>query len=344
MNSNYYIKLSALIRENIFDFLDETRAVHGKDKHIEKLYGAIEDFLSRESKMIRSILLILSWQAYSSDSIEKVIPAAAGLELLHACALIHDDIVDKADCRRGGKAMHLLLNKVSGKRDSQKGKDLAIVAGDILYGMGLKLFMEAGANPSLKCLAADEVMKAAFLTGIGEFSELVYESEKIEDLNREDILKIYDYKSARYTFACPMLAGAILAGAPENDREEIFTGGRLMGTAFQIRDDIIDITENIKGREPYEDLMSKKKTMLMHYTYVSGYSGAKEGVRKFLSLENPSVEDCRNMVRLYIKSGSIERAEKEIKDLSGKAKEILSSIMPDKNRYGTVISFCRSFL
>ncbi len=289
--------------------------------------------------MIRSILLILSWQAYSSDSTDRVISAAAGLELLHACALIHDDIVDKAEQRRGGPSMHLLLNENTGK-----GKELAIVTGDILYGMGLKLFMASDAELSLKYPAVDEVLRAAFITGIGEFSELIYEHKKIEDLTREHILKMYDHKSARYTFTCPMLAGSILAGAPEKDRGKIATAGRLMGTAFQIRDDIIDITVNKKGRDPYEDLVRKKKTLLMYYTYVSGHKTAKDSIREFLSLDSPGEEDCRNILKLYRKSGSIDRAEKEIADLAGEAEKILFSLSPDKRKLENLISFCRCFL
>ena len=201
-----------------------------------ELHAALRDFLKRGGKRLRPWLMLLAYEGYSLRREPAVWNAALALELFHAFALIHDDILDHSPVRRGGPAMHAMLDGPRGG-----GRELAILAGDVVYSMAVRRFLSSTDDPGRKLSALDELTRTAVRTGSGAFAELRARERPLGSLSGEEMLAIYDLKTSLYTFACPLRVGAILGGAPRPELERLQEYGLSLGRAFQLRDDLEDL-------------------------------------------------------------------------------------------------------
>jgi geranylgeranyl diphosphate synthase type I len=209
-----------------------------------EIASAIKNFLLSPGKRLRPALFILAYKAYSGKPEQDVInKTCIALELLHSFALIHDDIIDNADTRRGIPSLHKAFEKTVKNNGMQKikGSDLAMVAGDIIHAMSINIFQSIQHCPESKGKALGKLTETALHTGCGEMLEMLETLKPLDAINDEDIYKIYDMKTSLYTFSCPMAIGAIMAGKNEKEIELIEETGKLLGRAYQLKDDIDEI-------------------------------------------------------------------------------------------------------
>jgi len=243
--------------------------------------------------------------------------------------LIHDDIIDKSETRRGKPSMHVVLRKyISGHPDAKfNGEDLALVLGDILYSFSIHSFLAVQENLAHKEAALKKLMEAAFYTGGGEFIELILGLKSFEKIQRADIDKIYDYKTAIYTFAAPLTIGATLAGAPKTEIQKLFSCGLELGRAFQIKDDVIGLfgEESEIGKPNLTDIQEGKKTLLIWHAYHHTDSQGKSLIKKIFAKENAGVEDLTAIRKIVRDSGALWFAEKEIKQSLGETLALINS-------------------
>jgi geranylgeranyl diphosphate synthase type I len=235
------------------------------------LFKSISDFLYQNGKMIRPTLFVISYLGMSKNNARNLYRSAVSLELLHNFALIHDDIIDKADSRHGFPSTHRSLDNYLRSYKNKKfgGRELAIIVGDIIYAMGVRALLAIDEDAGLKEKALIKLSDAAIYTGSGEFIELLYTLEDMEKVTRERIYKIYDLKSAFYSFSTPLSIGATLAGAAETEIRKLSKFGLYVGRAFQIKDDIMDLfgQERVTGKPGLNDMIGLKRTILLWYAY-----------------------------------------------------------------------------
>lgn len=305
------------IERSLEKFMDKVKVDYKLHLVNPVLYESIREFSLREGKRIRPLLLILSYKGYS-DPKKKTSPslyyASTCIELLHNFMLIHDDIIDRSNLRRGKPTMHKLLGKIVKTNDSEKlGYDLSIIAGDIVYALAIDAFLSIQELPQRKEEALKYFIQTAAFTAMGEFIDTVHGVENLNKITEKDVLLNYTLKTARYTFDCPLVTGAILAGADKKDIQNLSTLGVLVGQAFQIQDDIIGIFDSQKniGKSILSDLAESKKTMLVcHANKV--LKGKKR--REFVALFNKPRKTFKDLVtvrRMFIQSGSLQYCLKE---------------------------------
>jgi geranylgeranyl diphosphate synthase type I len=221
--------------------------IHGVDgmyslKRISPvLFKNIKDFLRRGGKRIRPILFVVGYLGFAKKARPGLYRSALSLELLHDFMLVHDDIIDKAGTRRGRPAMHAMFKDYLDRNRNIKFtcQDLAMVAGDVIYALALEAFLSVEEDRERKEAALKKLIEAALYTGSGEFIELFAGIKSLDKITKEEIYKIYDFKTANYTFASPMAIGATLAGADKRQIDLLFKYGLYLGRAFQIKDDIL---------------------------------------------------------------------------------------------------------
>ena len=140
------------------------------------LSEGIVNYINRKGKRIRPSLFVISYLGYAKKCAKGLYLSALAFEMLHNFMLIHDDIIDKSDLRRGLPAMHKWLgNYIKGWPDLKfNGSDLAIVAGDVVYCMALDIFLKIEEKSENKLKALNKFIEAAMLTGGGEFVEMIY--------------------------------------------------------------------------------------------------------------------------------------------------------------------------
>jgi geranylgeranyl diphosphate synthase type I len=296
-------KLSAAIKrrieESLRHFIIDVDRQYSLSKLSPVLFNNIQDFVLRDGKRIRPILFIIGYLGYSRKAAAHLYTCALSFELLHDFTLIHDDIIDKSETRRGKPSVHTMLNHylLRFKKIKFNGQDLAIVIGDILYAIAIHAFLSIREDLKRKEQALKKFIETTIYTGAGEFSELLCGAENIETITIDDIYKIYDFKTAYYSFASPLIIGAELAGASKKQLTMLSRYGVCMGRAFQIRDDILGMFSSEKdiGKSVLSDLQEAKKTILVWYAYRNSTGKDKRTIQKILSQEQIDHADLITM-------------------------------------------------
>lgn len=296
------------------------------------LYESIREFSLRKGKRIRPLLLVFSYKGYCSpkkkDSVS-LYQASTCIELLHNFMLIHDDIIDRSNLRRGKPTLHRLLSRIVKTDQSEKlGYDLAIIAGDIVYALAIDAFLAIEEAPQRKERALKYFIQTAAFTAMGEFIDTLHSAEKINQVKEKDVFLNYTLKTARYTFDCPLVVGAILAGAPEGDIAKLSQLGVWVGQAFQIQDDIIGIfdTEKNIGKSILSDLAESKKTLLVCHAYKTLQGKDRKRLMMYFNKPKKTYQDLVAVRRIFLEAGSLQYSLKEIEKRVNKTLDLLDNL------------------
>jgi geranylgeranyl diphosphate synthase, type I len=219
-------------------------------------------------KRIRPTLLVLGFQAAGGADTSAVHGPALALELLHTCALVHDDVIDRATTRRGRPSVHHAF----AARHTEAGWDgdglaygeaVAILLGDLAFVQADEVFLEARVpeHALLTAFRRFTVLREEVMAG--QYLDLHAAAARTTD--RELALTVATLKSGRYSVARPLEIGALLAGADEGLVEGLRAVGDPLGRAFQVRDDLLGVfgEEATTGKSTSSDLAEGKRTLLV---------------------------------------------------------------------------------
>jgi geranylgeranyl pyrophosphate synthase/uncharacterized protein with NAD-binding domain and iron-sulfur cluster len=219
------------------------------------LYALVSDFLDRAGKGLRPALCIATASALGGRA-EDAYAAAAGLEMLHNAFLVHDDIEDGSDSRRGAATMHRLA-----------GVPIAVNAGDAMNALAFRLFRKAGERlgPAAALRIFDEVDHLLVETLEGQAMELGWVRDNDLTLGADDYLRLVLKKTAWYSFIHPLRIGALVADPDDQNLDRFDRFGYLLGVAFQITDDVLNLSGNLAqyGKEIGGDLWEGKRTLVL---------------------------------------------------------------------------------
>jgi len=322
-------KIKKRIEKELTYFVKEIDKIYSISKLSPLLFNNIKEFILRDGKRVRPILFTIGYLGFTKRPAKNLYATALAFELLHDFFLVHDDIIDKSDSRRNKPSMHTLFNNCLANRNNIKfnGQDLAIIAGDVLYAMALQTFLSIKVEMKRKEEALKRFIQASVNTEIGEFIELIYTTKNIEKTERKDILNVYDYKTAHYTFSTPLSIGAMLAGANKNQVNKLTQYGLCLGRAFQIKDDTLSMFADEKeiGKSQLSDLQEAKKTILLWYAYNNSNKKDKLLIKEILLKKNVRKSDLLCIRKIAETSGALDYARKEISKLIKKSNDIISS-------------------
>ena len=296
------------------------------------LFESIREFTLRPGKRIRPLLLVLTYKGYAPRTkriARKLYNASTCMEFLHNFMLIHDDIIDRSGLRRGKPTMHKTLERTLKSPDPRKlGIDLGIIAGDIVYALAIDAFLSIDERKERKERALKYFIQTAAFTAMGEFIDTVHGVSTLDDVKEKDVFLNYTLKTARYTFDCPMVTGAILAGADKKEAHKISQFGILVGQAFQIQDDIIGIFETEKkiGKPILSDLLEKKKTLLVCHANRILKGKTKTGFLRIFHRPRKTLRDLEAIRGIFIEAGSLNYALDAVAARLKKSRHILNSL------------------
>jgi len=322
-------KIKNTIEKSLPAYLKSLDKQYALTNNSPLLFRSIREFVLRKGKRVRPTLFVIGYLGFAKKEAQGLYASALSLELLHDFMLVHDDIIDKSSLRRGKPAMHTMLNAYLKKYPAAKfnGQDLAIVIGDVMYAMALHTFLSIRVDARRKEKALKKLIEAALFTGSGEFIELLLGIRDIKTIAKDDIYKVYDLKTAYYTFACPLAMGAIVGGAAEPEAERLFTYGVSLGRAFQIKDDIIGMfsDEQKTGKSTLTDLAEAKKTILVWAAYQRAGTKDKAEIRTIMTKTAIHRNDLARMRGIITATGSLDYAKQEVTALTQKAEALLAS-------------------
>ncbi|MFH1798868.1 MAG: polyprenyl synthetase family protein [Candidatus Omnitrophota bacterium] len=314
--------LNSILKEAVPDFSLRT---------IPLLYQGIQDFITRPGKRIRPILFLISYHGYTKRrefSYDKLVKSSLSLELLHDFLLIHDDIIDNSNLRRGRPTLHRLFNSKIGSLKNRLCENLSIVAGDVLFSLAVKALLLSDEDISRKERAVIKFTETALLTGMGEFIDVLNDTKKIEQIKEKDVLLTNTLKTTKYTFEGPLLIGALLAGAKKHEITKLSKMSHLLGQAFQLRDDLLDIFSSSKkiGKPILSDLNESKKTLLVWRTFQRLSKKDKKQFARLLEKNKKTYKDLLALRELIKITGADEYCRQKIQSLIVEADEICSRL------------------
>jgi geranylgeranyl diphosphate synthase, type I len=260
---------------------------------LEPVAAAVASFVDG-GKRIRPALLQLGFWSVSGHDPAAVVGPALALELLHTCALIHDDIIDEASTRRGRASVHAgfaarhVARGLAGDAHHY-GRSVAILVGDLAFVQADELFVDA-ALPAERVLAGFRVftqMREEVMAG--QFLDLQSAALRIAD--REHALAVATLKSGRYSVTRPLEIGAVLAGGGAELINGLRSFGDPLGRAFQVRDDLLGVfgSSTDTGKSTASDLAEGKRTLLVAEAYARGSDADRRALDRWLG--DPSLDD-----------------------------------------------------
>jgi len=268
----------------------------------------LEEYTLRGGKRIRAILMIMGYRLYGGNMGRDIIKAASSLELVQSYLLIHDDIMDESELRRGKKTVHKIYEDIHLKRGyggspKRFGENMGITLGDLANAYALEILSSSNFPADRKIKAIEKLNEIIEYTGYGQIIDIY--SGMVEEFREEDLLLLHRYKTARYTIEGPLILGAILAGESGKGLEKYAIS---VGVAFQLHDDILGLFGNEEklGKPVTSDLAEGKKTLLI----IKALENASEEERReiFNALGNPAVtmEQLERVREIVKKTGSLD--------------------------------------
>jgi geranylgeranyl diphosphate synthase type II len=294
------------------------RAAHGylaADDLSEYLRAPARDYLGRGGKGLRPALLLATVEAFGGNADDGV-PSAAALELLHTSFLVHDDVEDDSELRRGEPTLHL-----------RYGRGLAVNAGDGLAVVALAALRDndqrLGRRVASRVWSEFDFM--ARQTVDGQARELGWLRDGRRDLTPDDYLDLIMKKTCWYTTVLPLRVGALIGSRGRADLEPLVRFGFYLGASFQIRDDVLNLvgTPEKYGKEPLGDLREGKRTLILIHLLAAAGAADREQVETWLALppsdRSPGV--VAEMLDLMHRYGSIAFADHFAHGIAGSAAE-----------------------
>jgi geranylgeranyl diphosphate synthase type I len=275
----------------------------------DEMYYAMRHLLDAGGKRLRPSALLLAAEAVGGKP-ENVMPAAVAIELVHNFTLIHDDIMDEADLRRGLTTVH-----------KKWGVPRAIIAGDALYSKAFEILSCTRSEPVRLVESLELMSKTCTDICEGQWMDMNLATRK--DVKEEEYMRMVEKKTA-VLFAASMKIGATLSGANNDAARALWDFGRMTGVGFQIYDDVIDLItpEEILGKAQGGDIIEGKRTLIVIHALSKGVTiealGKSNATRSEVSAALTTLRD----------SGSIDYARNKAVGFIDEGKAALK-VLPD---------------
>ncbi|WP_251231403.1 polyprenyl synthetase family protein [Adlercreutzia aquisgranensis] len=288
------------------------------------LYDPLRAYSENAGKRHRPLICFEACRAVGGD-MQKATSAAAAIEHFHTAALIHDDIADEGELRRGMPCMHLT-----------EGVGLAINAGDLaLSTVNGSVVDDPLLDDATKVRVISELINMTRRTIEGQAMDLGWARDERFDITPEDYLVMAMHKTAFYSGAVPLAVGAIIGGGTPSEVEALRSFGMKCGLAFQIQDDLLNLigTEESTKKDFRSDITEGKRTLVVVHALQNAEPADRERLIAILSGKERDPRVLAEAVGLLEKAGSIEHARAYAQDLTEQAKAVLSEgIAPSDSR------------
>ncbi len=290
-----------------------------KNPELNHFYELISDYPSRGGKLIRGILLLLSCEAHGGNW-QDALSVAVGLELFQNWILIHDDIEDESDERRGKPTLHKMI-----------GDALAINVGDALHVYMWQVLNDLDLEKSKQIRS--EFLQMIHRTAEGQHLELSWIKNKDFNISEDDYLEMVSRKTAYYTVIYPLILGALAANKiPDPGIVEL---GLDLGIAFQIRDDVLNLSKNKNyGKEFAGDLYEAKRTLILVKLFKQATKQEAKELKRILSKKrvNKTKEEIDYILALVAKYNVLEQSQNYAEARAKKGLELFKDVFKVSSR------------
>ena len=296
------------------DFLDNLKY----ERKPSGLYDPVKYVLSMGGKRIRPVLMLLSYGLFKDD-VESVLMPACALETYHNYTLLHDDLMDNADMRRGHETVHR-------KWDA----NTAILSGDSMLVLAYERM--AKCNPVYLSDVLHTFTETALEIGEGQQYDMEFETRN--DVTEDEYIEMIRLKTS-VLLACAQKIGAILAGASKQDQDNLYKFGEQIGLAFQLQDDYLDVYGDPKifGKKVGGDIICNKKTYMLINAYNRADAEQRRELQHWMEAETfNSDEKVAAVTAIYNKVGVDKLAIEKIAYYFEESKKYLDAVQVSDER------------
>jgi geranylgeranyl diphosphate synthase type II len=280
------------------------------------LYKPIRYTLTEGGKRLRPLLMLMAYNLYKEDT-QRILPQAMAIEMYHNFTLLHDDVMDRADMRRGKPTVHKVWNE-----------NTAILSGDTMLLLACKL-MQQQTDLDKRAQVMDLFIKTALEIDEGQQYDVDFETRN--DVSEEEYIEMIRLKTS-VLLACALKIGAILGGATPEDADALYAFGEKTGLAFQLQDDYLDVYGDPKvfGKKIGGDILCNKKT----YMLINALRLADAGTRKELEgwlqkTDFEPEEKVKAVTEIYTRTGVKELCQQRMEAYHREALTYLDKVALD---------------
>ncbi len=283
------------------------------DKH--PLWESMSYYPKAGGKKLRPFLAMISAGALGEEE-NKALPYGVAIELVHNFTLVHDDIMDDDEMRRGQETLHRKI-----------GSDHAINAGDGLFALSFKLLSETDVPGESIRKLLDELASSVIVVAEGQEEDMSF--EETFDISEDEFITMIEKKTS-YLFKAATKGGAIIADSEEDEIEHMAEYARKMGIAFQIQDDYLDLAGDQEeiGKDVGSDIRRGKRTLMVIHALNNLSDENKKRLIEILEKRDNSKDEIKEAMDLMKSEGSLDYAKNLAAKYGKKAKEELE-FLPD---------------
>ena len=300
------------------------------DRRPASLYEPIRYVLSMGGKRIRPVLMLLSYNLFKEDP-ETILMPACALETYHNYTLLHDDLMDNADLRRGHETVHKKWNA-----------NTAILSGDSMLVLAYQRMQQCSSDKMAEVLAL--FTETALEIGEGQEYDMAFEHRDV--VSEVEYIEMIRLKTS-VLLACALKIGAILAGASKEDADNLYRFGEQIGLAFQLQDDFLDVYGDTRvfGKAIGGDITSNKKTFML----INALNHANEEQRRQLeswigATEFDRDEKVAAVTRLYNEIGIDRMAQDKIAYYFEQSRKYLQAVSVDESRKAELAAYAQRMM
>lgn len=326
--NNYKDRLQPFLQEYFKAKLKKAKKL---DPLAEESVRMIQNFTLAGGKRIRPAVMYYAYLACGGKDEERIVEASMSIELVHSFLLIHDDIIDKDELRHGVKTLNAeykaIAEKFFPKTDATHfGNSMAMIAGDLAGSMASEIVFHSKFAPETIIRVLDKLQDIVYVTIPGEMVDVILEAKGTA--TEEEIMRMYEGKTSRYTFEGPSHLGALLAHADEQVLKNFTDYSMPLGAAFQIRDDILGIFGEQKklGKPVGSDIIEGKQTLLVIKVRESGTKEQNKRMEELLGKEDLTQAEIDEFRKIIIDSGALDYANKFSQNLVDESLKALEKI------------------
>jgi geranylgeranyl diphosphate synthase type I len=277
----------------------------------EHLRAAMAHYPAAGGKRLRPLLATVVSEAVGGKA-DTAIPFGVALELVHNFTLVHDDVMDEDDTRRGIKTVH-----------AKYGTPEAILAGDALFALAFETAFETDVD-AVRALKLSKIL-AMSVRLLAEGQQMDMDFERAKTVTADMYMRMIERKTA-VLYSAAAQGGTVIGGGNETQQEELFEYGRLIGLAFQIWDDVLDLrsTEEAFGKPVLNDIRNGKKTLIVVHALENLKGPEREEFLSVLGKKDAGKDELSRAKEILDETGSIEHADRIAHELVAEAKQKLS--------------------
>lgn len=315
--------------ETILNKIETALAAIPYPQQPEGLYEPIRYVLSMGGKRLRPTLTLMAYALYKEDT-ERALPTAIGLETYHNHTLLHDDLMDKADMRRGKPTVH-----------KKWDENTAILSGDTMLIMAFQHILHTDCHrlPEVLNLAARTMQEICE----GQQYDMNFESRS--DVREEEYIEMIRLKTS-VLLACALKAGALIADAPEEDCKQLYQFGEKIGLAFQLQDDYLDCYGDpaVFGKQIGGDICCAKKTFMLINAFNRANEAQKAELNRLLNDVDERDEKVAGVLALYDELEIPALCRERMETLYAEARRIFDSLPIDAERKQPLWNYAEKLL